>query len=104
MDIVRPTPATVLLPILVLAACGGAGSWHKPGSDADTLKQDLGDCRALAQDTVSRTSPPAPPVALHRGFGDLEGPTRTTENRIREQQLVDGCMREKGYGLEPAAR
>lgn len=90
--------------LLGLAACGGAGGWHKPGSDAEAQKRDLGECQALAYDKVSRTSPPAPPVALDRRFGNLESPDRTTESRIRELQLVDGCMREKGYSLEPAAR
>lgn len=100
----RPTPAAVLLVILGLAACGGAVGWHKPGSDAEALKRDLGECQALAYDKVSRTSPPAPPVALDRRFGNLEAPDRTAESRIREQQLVDSCMRDKGYSLEPAAR
>lgn len=99
----RPTAPAVLLLILGLAACGGGG-WHKPGSDAEAMKRDLGDCQALAYDKVSRTSPPAPPVALDRRFGNLEAPDRTTESRIREQQLVDGCMRDKGYSFEPAAR
>lgn len=90
--------------ILGLAACGGAGVWHKPGSEPEVLKRDLGDCQALAYDKVSRTAPPAPPVALDRRFGNLEAPDRTTESRIREQQLVDSCMREKGYSFEPAAR
>lgn len=100
----RPTSAAVLLVCLGLAACGGAGGWHKPGADAGALKRDLGDCQALAYDKVSRTSPQAPSVALDRRFGNLESPDRTTESRIREQQLVDSCMREKGYSLEPAAR
>lgn len=99
----RATSPAVLLTILGLAACGGGG-WHKPGSDAETLKRDLGDCRALAFDKVSRASPPVPPVALDRRFGNLEAPDRSTESRIREQQLVDSCMREKGYGFGPAAR
>lgn len=90
--------------LLGLAACGGAGGWHKPGSDAEAMKRDLGDCQALAFDKVSRTSHPAPPVALDPRFGNLGAPDRTTESRIREQQLVDSCMREKGYSLEPAAR
>lgn len=89
--------------LLGLAACGGGG-WRKPGSDAETLKRDLGDCQALAFDRVSRTAPPVPPVAMDRRFGNLEAPDRTTEARIREQQLVDSCMQEKGYSFEPAAR
>lgn len=100
----RPTSPAVLLVLLGLAACGGAGGWHKPGSDEQALKRDLGECQALAYDKVSRNSPPAPPVALDRRFGNLEAPDRTTETRIREQQLVDGCMRDKGYSFEPAAR
>lgn len=100
----HPASAAVLLLILGLAACGGAVGWHKPGADAEAMKRDLGDCQALAFDKVSRTSPPAPPVALDRRFGNLEAPDRTTESRIREQQLVDSCMREKGYALEPADR
>jgi len=101
---VRPTSPAVLLLCLGLAACGGAGGWQKPGADAGALKRDLGDCQALAYDKVSRTGPPAPPIALDPRFGNLEAPDRSTESRIREQQLVDGCMREKGYSFEPAAR
>jgi hypothetical protein len=101
---VRPTPPAVLLLILGLAACAGASGWHKPGSDAEVLKRDLGDCQALAYDKVARTSPPAPPVTLDRRFGNLEGPDRSTESRLRELQLVDSCMRDKGYSLAPAAR
>lgn len=100
----RPTSPAVLLISLGLAACGGAGGWHKPGSEPEVLKRDLGDCQALAYDKVSRASPPAPSVALDRRFGNLEAPDRTTEIRLREQQLVDSCMREKGYSFEPAAR
>lgn len=102
--IVRPIPTAVLLAVLGLAACGGAGGWLKPGVDAEAAKRDLGECQALAFDKVSRTTPPAPPVAMDRRFGDLEAPDRTTESRIREQQLVDSCMRDKGYSFEPAAR
>lgn len=100
----RAKPPAVLLLVLGLAACGGAGGWHKPGSDAEAQKRDLGECQALAHDKVSRTSPVAPPVALDRRFGELEAPDRTTESRIREQQLVDSCMRDKGYSFEPTAR
>ena len=100
----RSAPAAVLFALLGLAACGGAGGWHKPGVDAEAQKRDLGECQAFAFDKVSRTTPPAPPVALDRRFGNLEAPDRTTEARIREQQLVDGCMREKGYSFEPPAR
>ncbi|MGQ0510755.1 MAG: hypothetical protein ACT4P9_09090 [Betaproteobacteria bacterium] len=100
----RATSPAVPLLVLALAACGGGVGWHKAGSDAETLKRDLGDCQALAYDKVSRSSAPAPSVALDRRFGNLDAPDRTTEARIREQQLVDGCMREKGYSFEPAAR
>lgn len=90
--------------ILGLAACGGASAWHKPGTEPEALKRDLVDCQALAYDKVSRTAPPGPPVALDRRFGNLEAPDRTTESLLREQQLVDSCMRAQGYSFEPAAR
>jgi hypothetical protein len=101
---VRSAHPFIALTALALAACA-EGGWRKAGADAETLKGDLGACQSLAYDKVSRQAPAAPPVALDNRFGGhADGPIRRTDSRIREQQLVDGCMREKGYSFEPVPR
>jgi hypothetical protein len=92
---------------LGLAACAACG-WYKDGASAQALERDLRDCQVLANELAARPNPSdasAPPVALDRRFGaQVEGPIRPTEARLRGQQLVNSCMRDKGYGFEPAAR
>ena len=95
--------APVAVLVLALAtACAETGStWQKPGADPEVLKADFGACHALAEQTYNRMGTAAPPVTLNPRLGHADQPIRPTESRIKQQQMVDTCMREKGYRFEP---
>jgi hypothetical protein len=100
----RASVAPLVLAALaaLLAGCAETGStWQKPGADPENLKSDLGACHALADQTYGRMATAAPPVALNPRLGHADQPIRPTESRIKQQQMVDTCMREKGYRFEP---
>jgi hypothetical protein len=94
-------PAAVL--VLALAtACAETGSpWQKAGSDPETQKSDLGSCQTLAHQTYARQAPVAPPTTLGSAIGGAHGGISPMDTRIKQQQMVDSCMREKGYRFEP---
>jgi hypothetical protein len=89
--------------LLSLGGCAETGAtWQKAGTDAETLRSDLGGCQATAEQTYQRIAPAAPPVTLNPRLG-ADPSIRATDLRIRQQQMVDSCMREKGYRFEPPA-
>ncbi len=92
-----------LLLTLALVSCTPT-VWNKPGTDPETQKADFGACHALAQEKIARPAPQAPSVQLSPIFGSLDGPIRPADRSLDQQQLVDTCMRGKGYRLEPVAR
>jgi hypothetical protein len=99
--------ASAAVLVLALAAgCAQTGAtWQKAGVDPEDLKSDLGACQALAQQTYDRMAPAAPPVTLDPRLGHADNVMRPTDSRIRQQQMVDRCMRDKGYRFEtPVAR
>jgi hypothetical protein len=97
--------AAVLLLLTALVGGCAEGGWHKPGADPDRVREDFGACRALAHERMARATPaPAPPVKLDPRFGTTETTGTASEQRLQEQQLIDSCMREKGYRFVPAAR
>ncbi len=91
--------------VLALAACAPM-RWERPGVGRETVEKDLADCRRAALEEVHRAS-------LHRGglhplvTHDIEGlPHLIHQPRVfavpsarREHELVDVCMRTKGYRL-----
>ena len=92
----------VVLVLTLTAGCAETGAtWQRPGADPETVKSDFGACHALAEQTYQRMGTAAPPVTLNPRLGHADQPIRPTESRIRQQQMVDTCMREKGYRFEP---
>ena len=75
--------------------------WAKPGADPATLARDTAGCRALGSETITRRYGPPVPGRPDARFGpetSLPGPA---DRRLLEQQVVDRCMRDKGYALVP---
>jgi hypothetical protein len=93
--------------LLVLAACSGSGGWSKPGVPRDKAAADLGDCRHLAQQALSRESNIDADIMASRGAdwartGALES-ERYSDSRstaTRSSAIIDACMMDKGY-LKP---
>lgn len=97
------SPVRFLLAALLVAACA-APEWQRPGASPDQVREDLAACRAAARERMARSTPAAAPqVQLDPRFGATE-PHRPAERRLKEERLVDACMREKGYTLAPAPR
>jgi hypothetical protein len=100
----------LLVVAVALVACAEL-RWHKPGGDAETLKQDLEECRWTAR---NRAAVEAWPFGLitPRVIGvDRQGraimlhpPPQHTERFLLEGDLTRSCMREKGYSLVPVKK
>ena len=95
--------ARLLLVAFALASCAEVG-WHKAGGDAAALPNDLANCRVFAQGRISRTLGPPVPASTDPRFGADMTQRSGAARLIEEQELVDRCMREKGYTLVPAGR
>ena len=97
----RP-PAAALVVLAFAAGCAETGSpWQKPGTDVEKQRSDLGSCQTQAHQTYARQAPVAPPTTLGSAVGGAHGGISPMDTRIKQQQMVDSCMREKGYRFEP---
>jgi len=101
--------AVIAIGLLALAGCAMPPLvWNKPGATADTVANDLDECRHLAADESWRLGwerrwPPSfydpafmPPFYRGRRAFWLDLPLSLE----REQALVDFCMHSKGYHLQ----
>jgi hypothetical protein len=90
--------------VLLLAGCGGAGDWARPGADEGAATAAYQDCRALAGDAV-RTDADIDQDILATRQGDWQraGVVRQQTQIMHEQtrdraaSLIDSCMKAKGY-------
>jgi hypothetical protein len=92
----------ILLPALVLAACGEV-RWVKPGGDGLSVTNDLAACRATAHSSAQRMYGPQQPSTGHPFLGTSPDPS-PADRQMREQEAVNRCMRDKGYALVPVER
>jgi hypothetical protein len=89
----------------ILAACGGAGDWAKPGADRATVSREYQECRALAGDTVETQAKIDQDIAVTRQ-SDLQrsavvrSDTQLMRDRTRDRAagIVEDCMKAKGFG------
>ena len=92
--------AALLLFALLLSACGEPPTWHKPGVDEMTLQRDLSACRQQAQATLGPKGVPMGSSPMGPQFGPVDA--SPADRAIQEGQMVNGCMRGKGYVLRAA--
>jgi len=90
--------------LLLLAGCGRAGDWTKPGADAAAISHEYEDCRAVTamatktdadidQDiTVSRGSD-----LQHSDFLRLQNDQTRKTTRDRAAAIFAACMQAKGF-------
>jgi len=90
--------------LLVLAACGGAGSWSKTGVTPEKAAQDYSECRYSAELAQRRDSNIDTDILATRGqdwerIGVLQ--TKRNDyadaNSARSGDMVARCMIGKGY-------
>lgn len=93
-----------LAALLALAACGGAGSWNKPGVAPTKAAEDYSECRHTAELAERRDSNIDTDILASRG-GDWQrlGVLQTKRNdyadanSARSGDIVQRCMIAKGY-------
>ena len=93
----------LFLTVVGVAACAEL-HWQKPEADAATLAADTAACRAQAQARIARSVGPEVPSSTDPRFGADAMQPSPADRRMRERQLADSCMRDKGYTLVPVGR
>jgi hypothetical protein len=102
----RPVVTRCLLPALalLLAGCGGAGSWTKSGADAAATASEYQDCRAIAASAIKTDADIDQDILATRqedwqrsGTGRVATQTTQDHTRDREAAVVSACMRAKGF-------
>jgi hypothetical protein len=85
------------LALPLVAACASHVDWNKPGATEAGVDADLKECRRVAEriPTLPRpqTAPPSGSATSTTGT-DLDA-----DRQLAHAQLVDRCMRERGYKL-----
>jgi len=95
-----------ILAVLSLAACGDM-RWAKPGGDSSDAARDEANCRAAANDTISRRYGPPQPIYNRQGdvrYGADTSIPSQADRAVLESQAVDRCMRTQGYALVPVGK
>ena len=92
-----------ILGALALGACAATGGWTKPTADEAQVAADLSSCRGFARSVTDRDRRVDLDIAAARDRGPAGG-TRTLRRDVRAiglerqfDQLVDRCMRGRGY-------
>jgi hypothetical protein len=80
----------ILLPLFV-ASCTSSKVWYRPGVTADQVESDVAHCRFEA-----RRSPAGSPTLV----GD-QAPIALVLSRVAINNIVEDCMKAKGYALRP---
>ena len=85
------------LALLLLAACAANVNWSKPGVTQAALDADLKSCRLAAERVPTLPRPQTAPPS-----GSASSSTGTeldADRQLAQAQLVERCMRERGYQL-----
>jgi hypothetical protein len=96
----------ILGQFLLMAGCAQL-VWEKPNAEPAAIKQDLEQCQQLARlqttwlsrDTVATPKVEISPIGLPV-FATQ--PPDQSERLLREHDLTNSCMQQKGYRLGPA--
>lgn len=100
--------ARKLLPVLALAAalvaCSGKPQWVRPGTDADTVSDDLDDCRALAKEATRQDAAIDQDILAARGTDwqrdstlQAKKSTFAVQDQGHARDIIASCMSAKGY-------
>ena len=89
--------------IAFLAGCA-VDAWEKPGAAEDQRDQELAECRAEARRAVDRDVNIDKDILASRtqdwsrtGTLDQRRRTMSDQTRGRAEDIVEGCMRRRGY-------
>ena len=89
---------------LILAGCGGTGSWTKPDADTASGVREYQDCRAMAASAVKTDADIDQDILATRQDDRqrakvfrLQTETNREHTRDRAASIVDACMRAKGF-------
>ena len=106
-------PSPKLLPLLALflalAACSSKPQWVRPGTNNDTVSDDLDECRTLANAATRKDAAIDQDILATRG-GDWERnntlqakkSTLAMQDEGHARDIIASCMGAKGYA--PARR
>ena len=90
--------------LLLLAGCGGAGDWAKPGADSAAATAAYQDCRAIADTAVeSDRAIDQDILATRQNDWQRASVVRAQTQLMHEQtrdrasSLIESCMKAKGY-------
>ena len=94
--------AVALLPLL--AGCGSAGHWTKPGADSVAAAAAYEECRSAAHAAVEPQDRIDQDIRATRqndwqraGIGRVESRAMREQSRDRVASIVDSCMQAKGF-------
>ena len=90
--------------VLLLAGCGGAGDWARPGADEGAATAAYQDCRGLAGSAVQTDADIDQDIlATRQGDWQRAGVVRQQTQIMHEQTrdrattIIESCMKAKGY-------
>jgi hypothetical protein len=94
--------------LVALGACASGGTgWTKAGVSQDTVDSDYDSCAGEARQATRRDAGIDADILATRGQDwqrtgtlRLKEDSMAQERRVRAEDVIDRCMREKGY--EPA--
>ena len=97
----------LLLFLLPLAACGGAGDWAKAGGDEAAASREYEDCRALAGGAVQTDADIDQDILATRQSdwqraGVVRQQTRVMHEQTRDRAaaIIESCMKANGYSQQ----
>ena len=93
-----------LLSVLLVSACAIGGAWTKEGATDAELRRDVAACRDQATDLTARDRRIDEDIRASRVGGQLSSDISVFRNEVRDvsferryDQIVDRCMRGRGY-------
>jgi hypothetical protein len=97
-----------LCAIATLTGCGGSAQWAKAGADEATVSREYQDCLDMAGTAVKTEADIDQDILATRGddwrrasIGRLQARTMREHTRDRGVNVVDACMRGKGFIRTP---
>ena len=99
----------LLLLLAGLSGCSGASNWSRPGASPETTRADLDACRSEANAATRQDQGIDSDIMATRsqdwqrtGTLGAKRETLAMQNQGRASDIVDLCMRSKGYASAPA--
>jgi hypothetical protein len=89
---------------LLLAACSGKPQWVKPGTNSDTVSDDLAECQAFANAATRRDTAIDQDILATRATDwqrnntlQAKKSTFAMQDRGHARDIIADCMSAKGY-------